>query len=376
MVVTGVRETAQAVASALDSSARFAMGEICKDFDDLAVRMERNPAPAVLVDIDPEPARMLAGLETVAQRFGDARFVVLANNIRSDLVLEAMQVGARDFLVKQSIPSDLDGILRRLLPNGSIRPEMRGRVATVLSASGGCGATTLAINLARELNTMASSPALVVDWDEFYGGAATYLGLKGEFGLSNILARQGEIDPQLIQSTALTHSEGIHVLLSPASVNLAAPVPLELTRLGDAIRACRQAYKYIVVDAPRVTAPVARDLVNASDITLLVLQLTVKDIAMVKALLGAMRDLGAATDSIVPVVNRFYRRRAMITLDEARKALNGITLQCIENDYPSAIKALNYGQTLAQAAPRSILLRDIRKIAAQVFEARRLPVAV
>ena len=55
----------------------------------------------------------------------------------------------------------------------------------------------------------------------------------------------------------------------------------------------------------------------------------------------------------------------MITLEETRKALRDITVETARNDYRSAILSLNYGQPLAKAAPRSLLRRDIQRLAAK-----------
>src|SRR5262249_10425011 len=156
---------------------------------------------------DQEPHSTLSAVEPLARRFSDTRFIVLSTAMQNDLLLEAMKIGARHFLLKDSIVADLHGVIKRLCPDAT--PAACGQAITVLAAGGGCGATTIAVNLAAELHlkTLAESgearPSLLMDLDAQYGAVAAYLGVEAEYGIFDLLGRSGSIDSQLIQSTAL-----------------------------------------------------------------------------------------------------------------------------------------------------------------------------
>ncbi len=363
LLVSSSKETGVAVSSALESNGRFRLGEVCRNLTDLVPHLESAAAPAVLLDIDPEPTRVLTALGPISERFSNTRFIVLSDSVKSELMLEAMQAGARHFMLKRDLGSELRGVLQRLVTDGAAVPPTGSFVATVLSVSGGCGATTVAVNLANELHLLASKPALLVDLDCNYGGAGMYLGLTGEYGIADVLDRNGELDPQLISSTAREYSHGLRMLISPMTVSPRNPVSLDYTRLRRAIGVCRQSYEFTVIDAPRVPADTAAQLASVGDVTLLVLQLTVKDLATARNMLQALRDRGVSDDSLTIVVNRYHRRHAMLTPDDARKTLGDVPLTCLSNDYTSAIKGLNYGQPLAEAASRSALRRELRELA-------------
>lgn len=365
-VVTQATETASHVTNALYASDRFAIGMVCPDIRQLVSSMGHPRPRAVLVDIDSSPREMFIELSRLTQQFLETSFVVLSDSLRSELVLEAMQVGVRDFVQKDSIRSNLTGVLERLIFNGHGGPTRHGEVIALLSASGGCGSTTIAVNLANELQRLAGEPALLIDMDPCYGGVATYLGLEGRFGLADILARQGEIDAPLIQSTSQSYTDDLHVLLSPAAVNMASPPDIDPARICEMIDAARHAYRYVVIDGPRIPAPTAQQVIAASDAAMIVLQITVKDIASTKAMLSALQSLGVMPSAVTPIVNRFKKRRSMISLAEARKALGRKSLWCLRNDYRGAIRGLNLGQPLAEAAARSTLRRDIRTLANHV----------
>jgi pilus assembly protein CpaE len=363
LLVSSSKETGAAVSSALESNDRFRLGEVCRNLTDLVPHLESAAPPAVLLDIGPEPTPVLTALGPISERFSNTRFIVLSDSLKSELMLEAMQAGARHFMLKRDLGSELGGVLERLVTDGAAVSPTSSFVATILSVSGGCGATTVAVNLANELHLQASKPALLVDLDCSYGGAGTYLGLSGEYGIADVLDRNGELDPQLISSTAREYSSGLRMLINPMTVNPRAPVSLDYARLQSAIGVCRRGYEFIVIDAPRVPVDIAAQLVGVSDVTLLVLQMTVTNLAMARSMLQALRENGVSNDSLTIMLNRYQRRNAMLTLDDARKTLGDVPLMCLSNDYNNAIKGLNSGQPLAEAASRSTLRRELRELA-------------
>ena len=127
VLVTDDPETATVVAAALESTHQFDVKGVCRNLQQFNPVLERTPTTGVLVDIDPDPAKALAELDPVISKFPDVRFVVLSENQQNDLVLEAMQVGVRHFLRKESIAPELAGALHRVLPRESATRRRTGR---------------------------------------------------------------------------------------------------------------------------------------------------------------------------------------------------------------------------------------------------------
>jgi len=349
------------VTLALQSNSHVLAGPALRDLRELPAQLGRSPVPIVLVDLDPQPHQVLPHLERLVARFPMTRFVALCSTVGQDLLLEAMQTGIRRLVDKQTLSTQLAGVLDRLTTTEPTDAGSRGELLTILSASGGCGATTLAVNLAEELSLQRKQPTLLCDLDCAYGAVASYLGLNPRYATDHVMNFPGEIDGQLIGSTATVHSDRIHVLASPFSTNFAQSEPLNFQRLEPVLDSARQAYDITVVDAPRISLDAASTLVSTSTATLLVLQLTVKDLRTAKAMLDALRARGTDVSSIVPVANRYVKRQ-LIGLDEASKALDGAAVVPVRNDYSPAIQGLNFGQLLSEAEPRSNLRRDLQEL--------------
>src|SRR5262249_1983481 len=130
VLLTTEPSTANAVAAALRSNGQLTNGNVFKEVSELTARLARGGVPAALIDIDGQPKQILSAMERLARKFPATRFVVLAGSIENDLLLEAMQVGARHFLLKKSVPSDLSNVLHRLCPESN--ESAAGDAVTIL----------------------------------------------------------------------------------------------------------------------------------------------------------------------------------------------------------------------------------------------------
>lgn len=376
ILLTNDPQTSAAVAAALQSNGKLSENNVCRDLDQLGHRLDTGSHPAALVDLDPNPQVMLQQLEALIRRRPEVKFLVVSNELRSDLMLEAMQIGARHFMLKQSIANELTAALRRICPNGD--SEAIGRAVTVLSASGGCGATTVAVNLAAELKIAAGqksgTPALIVDLDHAYGAVGSYLGINAEYGAMDLLGRPGPIDSQLIISTAQEYSDQIHALLSTSVGRLGDAVHLDAHRLALVADACRKTYSWTVFDAPRLAVPAAAELAKRSSAILVLLQMTVKDLRIARRLLDGLAEHGIARSEVKLIANRYRKRGTMIRIEEARQALGLLEneeLSTLANDFVATTEAVNFGKPLCHAAPRSDFRRDIQRLATGIVAGGR-----
>ena len=181
--------------------------------------------------------------------------------------------------------------------------------------------------------------------------------------MADLLDTRGTIDAQLVRSTASAHLDDLHVLASPASLDRPGVGVERFDKLESVLAVCREAYAHTVVDAPRAARDVAARLVTASDLTLIVFQLSVIDVRSTRAILRALTDRGAPAERILPVANRWVKRSRMLSLEDAREALGGVEVAQIVNDFENVMRSINYGQPLSVVAPRSPVRSDLARLA-------------
>ena len=134
-------ETERSVHNALTTRQGFAVQPRCNSVADLAALLSREELPVVLVDLDPDPMVMMAELKPLSGQFPTVFFVGIANDVAVELLQNALGSGLRGVLGKAVLSAELPATLKRL------NIVQLGDTFTVLSAGGGCGATTLAVRI-------------------------------------------------------------------------------------------------------------------------------------------------------------------------------------------------------------------------------------
>lgn len=321
-----------------------------------------------IIDIDDSRQQVLYELgKTVATHQG-MLFVVISREFNETLVLQAMQAGARHFLRKSAIPTDLDAVLSRLLLTESQVAAGLGEVITVFSCSGGCGATTVAVNLAVELRLASERPVLVVDLDSYYGSVGQHLGVQGSYGIAHVLNREGPIDRHLIESSVVRFAEGFDVLLSPAAAEADRDQPMRYDYLAKVLDACRESYGHVIVDSPRLPREVVMGLAAASRGVIVVLRPTVRDTAFAKSMIAFLADSGLTSDRILVLANQVARKGGLLSPAEVHKALGVERLFTVRSNPRKAVRSINRGQPLAHFARWAGMRRDLRRVANQVLQ--------
>jgi pilus assembly protein CpaE len=361
-LLTTSPETRRLVESALKNGSPASPLTCCGDLRELAASLRREAMPVAIVDIDPQPRETLRHVALVIDNFPQTKFILVSNEFHSELLVESMQAGARLLLAKSAIASDAAKMVDRLVGASS---AARGLAVAVLSCGGGCGATTIAVNLANEFGVESGKAALLVDLDGAYGGAGSYLGLSSSYRASDVLGGDRQIDGQLIRSTAVAYSDHLDVMLSP-SHGFFQPVEYSPQRLPRAVEACRGVYSRCVIDAPRIPAAACEALAEACSAVMIVFQMTVKDLRCAKALLSVLRQHNVPETRVHLLGSRIRRHKWAVPVEDAVAALEGRQITPIASDYIAAVASLNLGKPLADAAPRSPLRKDIAELARQL----------
>ena len=117
LLVTKEDNTANIVKSALNQNEHMTLVGICKEVSELRSYLTNTKVQAVVVDIDLDPSRVLYDLGEILHSYPDVYVVVVCSSFRKELVLRAMQAGARNFLEKNNITAELSEVLQHLAKN-------------------------------------------------------------------------------------------------------------------------------------------------------------------------------------------------------------------------------------------------------------------
>src|SRR5580704_3791216 len=268
--------------------------------------------------------------------------VVLPSN-DPELVLRCLRQGASDFLIPPFTSEQVEGALQkiaRLQPNRAINA---GRVYCIMPAKGGCGASTIASNLAYQMKR-GNKRILLADLDPLAGTLSFLLKIKSNFSFLDALARSHDIDADLWKAV-VTARQGIDVLLSPEVMTEGMS---ELKDASSIIEYARATYDIVVLDSGGVYGEWNLSQAQLADEILLV---TTNELTSLQAVQRALTYLDAnkvGRYKLRLIVNR-YDRHTGLSKDVIGTALHTDIFHIMPNDYEAIQKSLMEGKPLGPA---------------------------
>ena len=280
-----------------------------------AVRMLENDPRETLVVIGPEiPAHDALSFASNLRLTRPAVGVVLARE-RVDIAFMtlALQAGVREVVPMGDIAA-LNAacwrsreVSRRMAVATPVAaedggPARDGRIVTVFAAKGGCGKTTLAINLGVALARDAGHRVCIVDLDLEFGDVAISVQLDPARTVVNALPMAGHVDTAGAASLLTHYVSGLKMLLAPVTPGDAEKVSPAL--VGELLTVLRGMFDYVVVDTP---AQFSEHVLIAMDASAHHVLLTTPDVPALKNLrvtLDTLDLLSYPRDIRSIVVNR------------------------------------------------------------------------
>ncbi|MFO1537558.1 MAG: CpaE family protein [Actinomycetota bacterium] len=303
--------------------------------------------------------------------------VVVAPDLSTDLLQQAVRAGARDVVARAAGPRALVDAVERvgadLVARGADRAPrpwsdpgapQRGRLIVVHAPKGGVGTTTVAVNLASAL-AASGTGAVLVDADLAGGDVALLLGVTPERSALDLVGSVHYAEPEFLRSLLVPVGEGLLVLPAPAEPpGPDGPSPEELVAVSGALRPLGT----VVVDLPAGSDALARAFVDEADEIVLV---TTLDVAGVKHLHQGLLRLGLAAERDPRcrlVVNRASTRGGL-AVREVERVLGLRGAHAVPDD-PAVTRAVNAGVPVVRTAPRAPAARELARLASAYAEAR------
>jgi pilus assembly protein CpaE len=328
------------VARVVQSSAGYPLAAT-----DPAVRRIQGVTPdVVLVDIPAESASSaVRAIELLHQEIPDSALFAIGSMSQPQVIVSAMRAGAREFIERPTTTTDLlEAFVRLTAAQRKVRHEgTRGKVFVVVNAKGGCGATTVAVNLALALQSAHGHVALA-DLAPL-GHAALHMNLKPLFSVADAIRNLHRLDSSLLESFMTRHSSGLQLLAGANTPAAVEPSTAEFARLFDLLASH---YGYVVVDASTRLDGTTRLVCNLSETVLLVAH---TDVASLWSAARVQQYLGetGARERVRLVLNRFRKIPGFSEADA--EAAAGIKLLWkIPNQYFAVSSAIDRGVPLMQ----------------------------
>jgi pilus assembly protein CpaE len=323
-----------------------------------ALLRQPEPLHLVLVNLDPNPAQAMQDVGPLIREFPATSFFVMSQKIDAELLMDVIHLGAKEFIPLPMRPERLLASIERIaLGDTAANPA---RVIQIIPAAGGCGATSVACNVAATL--ARSAKTVLLDLDLTTGAVATNFNLNPRYTIADVMISGGTLDRHLVENAlAVDPNTNLHVLARPEHQEDSQRV----TRAGlnRLLGVLTRLFEYIVIDSRMSVDPVYLAATQAADTNVLVMELNVPAARNAERYIGTLKRLGVDTHKVKVIVNRFEKRGGDIKPNDLEKTLGLKVAWTIPNDFRSAIGAINFGQPVVVRTPRAEMAGSITGLA-------------
>lgn len=320
--------------------------------------VERNPNPLVVIDLSGDAEQGLKSLDRLKQAAPDLYVIASHYHADGETVIQAMRVGANDFILQPLKRTDFREAIARFerAPKRAIASESKlGKVYTFLGTKGGVGTTTLAVNFAAILAQRRQSVVLIdLDWTS--NDAAMQLGASPQYTLAEVAENLSRMDQALFESFVTRDPMGFF-LIGPADQ------PDQRGYFTDAMfrefaSFLMEKYDAIVIDAGRnLNDEVVQGACQTSTMVFLALNQEFASIRNAQRYIAALTRMGFTQEQIHVLVNRYQKKAGprLAGLDQIRQTLNQAVFYGIP-DSPAFPSSINKARPLVadrQSAPEA-----------------------
>lgn len=273
------------------------------------------------VSLEPDEQLIIIGpgvkmeiARTVAEHFRSVKpslgVILTRNRLEISTLTEALRAGIREVVATDDASSLAAACKRSLeissnLMESTIQSKLgksQAKTLIVFSAKGGCGKTTLSINLAYAIATQTQSKVALLDFDLQFGDIAVALHIQPERTISDAISMQTSLDSMGVKSLMVNQLSNLDVLLAPTNPTDVEFVSVDL--VNNLMSNLRNSYDYIVIDTPPAFTDVVLRIFDQADKCFLLTTLDMPSIKNLKLVIDTLEALNVKKSRLDFVLNK------------------------------------------------------------------------
>lgn len=284
---------------------------------------------------------------------------------KAQLIVGAMRSGANEFLESPTTTTALlEAFIRRTTSLRRAPGKARsGTIVSFINAKGGCGATTLAVNVAMALSS-SSRPVALIDMAPI-GAAALHLKQQPQFTIVDVMRNLDRLDSSLLAAYMATCADGMQLLAGTNELQEATNSAGDFARLVDILVA---QYEFVLIDLSSRTDGLARIICDLSKTVLLVSHVDLVSLYCAAKMVRWIQE-GTNTRTLGLLLNRFQALPGFGDR-EIEAAIHAKVLWKFASDFHKTTEEITHGVPVIQSRS-SQLSRDLQAFAALLLKERQ-----
>jgi pilus assembly protein CpaE len=333
------------------------------DVEQLHQEIIRLKPMAAMISLGANSDQGLNLIKLLGSESPNTALISVAENASTELLLQSLRAGAREFLQLPINAGELKTVLDRVAEFCADQvetPKKKGRMVAVFSSKGGCGTSFIATNLAAS----TGARTVLVDLNLQAGDLPLFLGVDPKYSFADMAENRMRLDDSLISSFTTAYSSSLSLLAAPKEADLADEIEPE--HVFEVLQRLRESYDYVVLDPQHTFDSITLAALDQSDEIVLVLTLDIPAIRSTQRALEIFDRLGYPRKKIRIVVNR-WSKQIDLDLRHVEKFLGEPVIGFVPSDYQTAVTSINLGRPLVQSEPNSKIALELKRLAQTII---------
>ncbi len=289
--------------------------------------------------------------------------------------VEGLEAGADAYITKPARPRELfaqvNSILKRApqrLSGAQVVPVKKGCLIGIIASKGGIGISTLATNLAIDINNQSGKPTILSDFRPGQGTISMDLDIQNTSGLINMLEDDPEIDiPSKISDSLLDHKSGIKTLLSsyhPSDSKFVTHVE----KFYQIAQQLHSQADYIILDLGPSLSPITTRVLPECDKILICLEPSPNNITQSRILIQDLINSGIGEGRFTIVLINRQRSGVQLSWEQAENQLERKIDQIFTPVPELAYQAAANNSPMVQRADDSLTADQFRELTQSILD--------
>ncbi|MCH5378089.1 MAG: AAA family ATPase [Planctomycetes bacterium] len=340
---------------------------------------------ALAVDHEDQENLVLMGEIITQAKARGIRVILIADDVSPASLHQLLRLGADEFVPYPLPENELEAAIARLNQPEPAKDEVQhatpqltagtskeGALIVVHGLAGGCGSTTMAVNLAWELASVSRTdrPSVcLIDLDLQYGAVSTYLDLPRREAVFEMLSETESMDDEIFGQALLTFQDRLQVLTAPTDM-----VPLDLVSSEDIDRLLQMArshFDYVVIDMPSTLVQWSETVLQSAHVYFAMIEMDMRSAQNALRLKRALQSEDLPFNKLRFALNRAPKFTDLSGKSRVKRMAESLGIS-IDLQLPDGGKPItqsgDHGLPLAESAAKNPLRKEIAKLAQSLHE--------
>ncbi len=365
VLIERVKNSSEVLSAKLKNIADVVLLGCFEDFSSLNNNLEQ--IDLIIFDIKSDDSNeTIEKIKEIQRKNSNILFIAVSYEINSELTAKILNTGVKDFLLKPVIDSVLEASIKKIKDAKNNINQALSNVISVFSNKGGCGKTSLAVNLAYEISEAEKDKKVcLLDLNYNSGDASTFLNLEPKYDIDYILSKFETSDEKLALSL-LNNYKNSNLYVCSLNNNMSVASKLTVQNASKIINYLKNSFRWIIIDTSSIINETNVCVLYQSDLILYTGIQNMSSLRNSQKCFEMFNSIKFKDEKIKFIINR-YTEKSEITTEDIERATSKKIFGKIPNNYLTLVDAINIGQPVGEINPQSNIANAYKKIAKEII---------